>query len=71
MLVCINHLFEFHPPFYLPFEQNYILHGQTLAIVNHAKYSGVNITSGLNWNNHINHVVKYENKDQQGRAVFI
>ena len=35
----------------------YTLHGQILEVVTSAKYSGVDIYSGLSWNSHIDHII--------------
>ena len=37
-----------------PIKCSYTLHGQTLEVVDHAKYLGVDISSNLSWNHHIN-----------------
>lgn len=37
-----------------PVKCPYTLHGQTLEVVDHAKYLGVDISSNLSWNHHIN-----------------
>ena len=41
-----------------PFEASYTIHGQTLELVESAKYLGVTIDSKLNFNNHIDSVAK-------------
>jgi len=44
-----------------PVEASYTIHGQTLELVESAKYLGVTIDSKLNFNNHIDSVAKKAN----------
>ena len=39
-----------------PVETDYMLHGQVLETVTCAKYLGVDISSGLSWNSHIDRI---------------
>ena len=41
----------------------YVLHGQVLEAVEHAKYLGLDIGNKLSWNNHIQNVTTKANKD--------
>ena len=45
-----------------PFKSTYKLHGQTLETVSDAKYLGVNISSDLNWNKHVQNVTTSASK---------
>ena len=45
-----------------PIPTQYHLHGHTLEVVDHAKYLGVNISSDLKWNTHVNYVVNKANR---------
>ena len=41
----------------IPIKKDYVLHGQVLESVSCAKYLGVDISSTLSWNSHINRIV--------------
>ena len=45
-----------------PIPTQYHLQGHTLEVVDHAKYLGVNISSDLKWNTHVNYVVNKSNR---------
>lgn len=40
----------------------YILHGQVLQVVPHAKYLGVTLSSDLKWNHHVDQIVSKANR---------
>ena len=48
----------------IPIKKDYVLHGQVLESVSCAKYLGVDISSSLSWNSHINHIVSSANRTQ-------
>ena len=43
-------------------QNDYVLHGKTLASVNSAKYLGVTITHDLRWNSHIDNITSKANR---------
>ena len=43
----------------------YILHGQVLEAVDHAKYLGLEISHNLNWNTHIQNLTTKANKTRK------
>ena len=45
-----------------PIPSKYILHGHILAVIDHAKYLGVNISLDLKWNSHVNNMVSKANR---------
>ena len=45
-----------------PFNTEYILHGQVLEVVTSARYLGVDISSNLSWNTHVNRVTANANR---------
>ena len=45
-----------------PIKRDYILHGQILESVTCAKYLGVDISSSLSWNSHIDRIVSNANR---------
>ena len=46
----------------IPIKKDYVLHGQVLESVSCAKYLGVDISSSLTWNSHINRIVSSANR---------
>ena len=46
----------------IPIKKDYVLHGQVLESVSCAKYLGVDISSSLSWNSHINRIVSSANR---------
>ena len=45
-----------------PAQHIYMLHGQVLEAMDHAKYLGVNISKDLSWNSHINRILNNKSK---------
>ena len=45
-----------------PAQHIYMLHGQVLEAMDHAKYLGVNISKNLSWNTHINRISTNANR---------
>ena len=45
-----------------PFNTEYILHGQVLEVVTSARYLGVDISSNLSWNTHVDRVTANANR---------
>ena len=45
-----------------PFNTEYILHGQVLEVVTSARYLGVDISSNLSWNTHVDRVTANANQ---------
>ena len=46
----------------IPFNTEYILHGQVLEVVTSARYLGVDISSNLSWNTHVDRVTANANR---------
>ena len=45
-----------------PAQHIYMLHGQVLEAMDHAKYLGVDISKDLSWNSHINRILNNKSK---------
>ena len=45
-----------------PLQTQYILHGQVLEAVSSARYLGVDISSNLSWNTHVNRITSNANR---------
>ena len=45
-----------------PVRYQYVLHGQVLEAVDHAKYLGLEISNDLNWNTHIQNLTTKANR---------
>ena len=45
-----------------PIRHQFVLHGQVLEAVEHAKYLGLEISNGLNWNTHIQNLTTKANR---------
>ena len=46
----------------VPLQTQYVLHGQVLEAVSSARYLGVNISSNLKWNTHVDRITAKANR---------
>ena len=53
-----------------PINTLYFLHGQVLEVVTSARYLGVDISSGLSWNSHIDRITVKQGWQKGGKYSY-